>query len=225
VIGMSASSDPSVKSWFGSSLVQANYFFGVAKWSSIKSTSSQVLERTIYAYCWELIELTHGIAVVLTFLKLRSTLQHAILDPHQTIKRISTPYSRTLTSLPHAIANIQPWSVASEHVSTMLREPRLQEIDEDDDVPAARQPSHASTTPLLPPSSPPPKFTRFPPTGELLDHEMRALDQNFHKVMFDGDFWFTDQDDPASASASSSSGSSPASGWTPPSSEHSTRSH
>jgi hypothetical protein len=54
VIGMTASSDPSVKSWFGSSLVQSNYFFGVAKWSSIKSTSRQVCERTSYARDWKL---------------------------------------------------------------------------------------------------------------------------------------------------------------------------
>jgi hypothetical protein len=161
----------------------------------------------------EAIKLTHGIAVVLTFLKLRSTLQHAILDPHQTIRRISLPYSSNLANLPHAIATIQPWSVASEHISAMPHEPRLQEIDEDDDVPTARRPNHVSATPLFPPPSPPPpppRFTPCPPTRELSDHDMRALDQNFHKVMFDGDFWFTDQDDPATASASS--GSSPASG-------------
>jgi hypothetical protein len=112
-----------------------------------------------------------------------------------------------LANLPYAIATVQPWSAASEHVSTMLHEPRLQEMDDNDERPTAQRPNHASAASLLAP--PPPRFTPCPPTRELLDHEMRALDQNFHKAMFDGDFWFTDQDDPAVASASPES--SPAS--------------
>jgi hypothetical protein len=48
----------------------------------------------------------------------------------------------------------------------------------------------------------------YPLKRVLLDHEMRALDGNFHKVMFEGDFWFTDQDDPVSTTASDASTSS-----------------
>lgn len=192
-------------------MIQTFCFFGVGKFSQLKSKSSQSASRTRGSK----ISLTCDTEIVLTFLELRKVLEHArdnFLDADD--ERFAVPpATRSLfRGLPHAVTNLQPWTVARESPAPASSPP-----------PPSSSSSPTSSHPSPSSSQPPPALStissstldddetadesfkvrthhvakhieeyieRADPSRQLT--QQQKSDRGFHIAMFQGDFWFVD---------------------------------